>query len=113
MKGDSNRSVLTSGLWFTISNFTMKTIGFITTPIFTRLMTKSEFGDFNNIQTWLMILMYVTSLNLEGSLVRASHEHKEDMDNYAFSMFGLSLTSTVIWVGVVWNHHNFIKIIWY
>lgn len=101
MKENSNRSVLTSGLWFTISNFTMKTIGFLTTPIFTRLMTKSEFGDFNNIQTWMMLLMYITSLNLEGSLIRASYEHKEDLDNYAFSMLGLSVTSTVIWLGLV------------
>ena len=55
--------VIKSGVWFTVSNFIMKSIGFITTPIFTRLLTKAEFGDFNNFQTWMMILLYITSLN--------------------------------------------------
>lgn len=89
-----NNKVIKSGVWFTASNFLMKTIGFITTPIFTRLMTKAEFGDFNNIQTWMMILLYITSLNLEGSLIRASQEFKSDIDNYSFSMICLSLLST-------------------
>lgn len=66
-----------SGIWFTVSNFLMKTVGFITTPLFTRLLTKSEFGEFNNFQTWLILFTYITSLNLEGSLIRAVHEFKE------------------------------------
>lgn len=75
----------------------MKTIGFITTPIFTRMLTKSEYGDFNNFQTWMMILLYLTSLNLEGSLIRASHEYKNDFGDYVFSMISLSVISTSIW----------------
>lgn len=95
----SNRA-LKSGIWFTISNFLMKTIGFITTPIFTRMLSKTEYGDFNNFQTWLMILLYITSLNLEGSLIRACHEFKEDIERYIYSMILLSVISTVIWWGI-------------
>ena len=47
-----NNKVLKSGIWFTISNFIVKSIGFITTPIFTRMLSKSEFGDFNNFTTF-------------------------------------------------------------
>jgi len=72
-------------------------VGFITTPIFTRLMSQSEYGDFNYFQTWMMILLYITSLNLEGSLIRASQEYKEDIDNYSFSMIILSTCSTLVW----------------
>lgn len=93
----SGNKALASGVWFTVSNFIMKTIGFLTTPIFTRLMTKTEYGDFNNFQTWLMILMYITSLNLEGSLIRASQEFKDDIDRYSFSMVALSALSTSAW----------------
>lgn len=90
-----------SGIWFTISNFLMKAIAFIITPIFTRLMTKTEFGDFNNFQTWMMILLYITSLDLEGSLIRACHEFKDKFDEYLYSMICLSMLSTLIWFGVV------------
>ena len=90
----TKNKALNSGIWFTVSNFFTKAVGFLTTPIFTRMLTKSEFGDFSNIQTWLMILAYITSLNLEGSLIRATHEHKKDLDSYVFSMITLSAIST-------------------
>ena len=89
--------VIKSGIWFTVSNFLMKAIGFITTPIFTRLMTKTEYGDFSTFQTWMMIMLYITSLNLEGSLIRACHDFKDDIDRYLFSMVSLSMASTAIW----------------
>lgn len=92
-----NNNALKSGVWFVSSNFIMKTIGFITTPVFTRLLTKSEFGDFNTFQTWMMLILFLTSLNLEGSLIRASQEHKKDFDGYVFSMVTLSMISTSIW----------------
>lgn len=87
-----------SGIWFTISNFIMKSVGLITTPIFTRLMSQKEFGDFNNFQTWLMILLYITSLDLEASLIRAVYDFKDDIDRYVHSLIVLSMVST----GVFW-----------
>ena len=100
-KREKNKA-LSSGIWFTVSNFIMKSIGFITTPIFARLLTKAEYGDFNNFQVWMMILMYITSLNLEASLLRASQEFKQDMDRYVFSMITLSWVSTAFW-WIVYN----------
>ena len=43
-------NVISSGIWFTISNFFVRSIGLVTTPIFTRMLTKAEFGSFNNFQ---------------------------------------------------------------
>lgn len=97
MNDVNNYKVIKSGIWFTASNFLMKSIGFITTPIFTRIMSKTEYGDFNNFQTWLMILLYVTSLDLEASLIRACHEFKDDIERYVFSIIALSMFSTGIW----------------
>lgn len=92
--------VIKSGIWFTVSNFLMKAIGFITTPIFTRLMSKGEYGEFSTFQTWMMIMLYITSLNLEGSLIRACHDFEDDIDRYLFSMISLSMISTIIWWGL-------------
>lgn len=107
MVNNANKVAMKSGIWFTISNFIMKSIGFITTPIFTRLLTKVEFGDFNNFQTWMMIIMYITSLNLEGSLIRASKEFKDDLNSYTFSMFALSISSTAMWFLIINIFSNF------
>lgn len=91
----------------------MKAVGFITTPIFTRLLTKSEFGEFNNFQTWLILLTYITSLNLEGSLIRAVHEFKKDIDNYVFSMMTLGIISTLFWWLIINSFYSlFYKILY-
>lgn len=89
-----------SGIWFTASNFLVKGIGFITMPFFSRLLTKAEFGDFNNFTTWLNILLIVTSFNLESSLIRARFDFEGHLDEYVFSMQVLSMISTAIWFGV-------------
>ena len=88
-----------SGVWFTASNFIMKSIGLITTPIFTRMMSKAQFGDFSNFQTWLMILLYICSLDLEASLIRAVYDFREDIDRYVHSLVALSMLSTgLFWI---------------
>ena len=92
----SYSKALRSGVWYTISNFLMRGVGFITTPIFTRIMTKSEYGDFSNIQTWMFIALYITSLDLEASLIRASFDYKEDLDRYVHSLISLSILSTFL-----------------
>ena len=73
--------VIKSGIWFIVCNIVTKSIGFITTPIFTRILTKSEFGDFNNFTTWTGIILFITSLNLESSMIRARFDFEDDMDN--------------------------------
>lgn len=93
----NERAAVKSGIWFTASNFLVKGIGFITTPIFTRMLTKAEFGDFNNFTTWVNILMIVTSLNLESSLIRARFDFEDHLDEYIFSMQLLSMISTGAW----------------
>lgn len=92
----NNQKAISSGIWFTISNFIVRSIGFITTPIFTRLLSKAEFGDFNNFTTWTGIILILTSLNLEASLIRARFDYEEDLDAYSLSMISLSALSTLI-----------------
>ena len=48
----SNKKVIKSGFWYVFANFLNKGIVFLTTPIFTRLLTKGDFGLFNNFLSW-------------------------------------------------------------
>lgn len=96
-KGQSSSVILKSGIWFTICNIVTKSVGFLTTPIFTRLLTKAEFGDYNNFTTWTGIILLITSLNLESSIIRARYEFGDDLDNYVASMSFLSCLSTLVW----------------
>lgn len=97
----NNKKALKSGIWYTVSNFLVRGLGFITTPIFTRLLTKEQFGSYNNYTSWLNILTILVTLNLESTLISARYDYEEKFDKYIFSVLSLSSLSAVIWIGVV------------
>lgn len=88
--------ILKAGIWYTISNFLFRGIGFITTPIFSRLLTKSELGMFTNFTSWLTILALVTSLELQMVVIRSKMKIKDDLDSHIFSMSVISSIFTII-----------------
>ncbi len=96
------RKALKSGVWYTAANFLTKGIAFITTPIFTRLLTKQDFGLFSNYTSWLTIIGIFVTLNLTATLISARYEYEDDFDGFLFSMLGLSSLSAIIWF-VVFN----------
>ena len=97
-----NGRALKSGIWYTASNFLVKSIGFITTPIFTRLLTHSEFGAFNNYTSWLNIITIFVTLNLESTLISARFDFEKKFDEYILSVLSLSTTCALLWL-VVFN----------
>lgn len=97
MKKNNSHIVLKSGIWYTISNFLTTGIGFITVPIFTRLLTQEEFGAFTNYASWINILTIVFSLNLYATLISARYEYEERLDEYICSILSLSLLSISFW----------------
>ena len=90
-----------AGAWYTASSFLIRSIGLITTPVFTRLLTKAEFGLFNNFTSWLSIITIIVTLNLESTLISARYDYEDDFDGYIFSMLALSTLSGVIWITVM------------
>lgn len=97
----NNTKAFKLGIWYTLSNFLVKSIGFITTPIFTRLLTHVEFGAFNNYTSWLSIITIFVTLNLESTLISARFDYEEDFDSYILSMLSLSFISAIVWFVII------------
>ena len=93
MSLENDKKAIKSGVWYTISNFIVKSIGFITTPIFTRLMTQTEFGNYSKYLSWQSIAVIIMTLNLEATLVSAKYDYKNKFDQYIFSVLNLSMLS--------------------
>ena len=53
-----------ASLWFLMCAFLQKGVSFITTPIFTRLLTTSEYGQYSVFNSWYSIVTVFVSLNL-------------------------------------------------
>ena len=86
MANSSGKVIFKSGIWYTISNLLVKGLAFITAPIFTRLLTKAEYGEYNNYSSWLNILTVVVGLSLHASLISARFDYEEKFDKYILSI---------------------------
>lgn len=98
-KAASSSVVAKAGIWYTICNFLFKGMAFITSPIFARLLSKTELGDFSNFTSWITVLIVLTALDLQMSIIRSKLEIEDDIDSYIWSILSLTSIITVIAYG--------------
>lgn len=91
----SSSVVAKAGIWYTISNFAFRSVAFITTPIFARILTNAQYGEFNNITSWVSILFIFTSCDLYTSIIRAKLDYEDDLERYGFSVLTLGSIITI------------------
>ena len=90
-----------AAIWFTICNVVNAGLVVLSTPIFTRLMTQTEYGAYNTFFAWRGVLVIFTSLNLSygvfnNAMVR--YEDSKTRDEYVSSMQGLYTVITAAWL---------------
>ncbi len=94
---DNNTKALKSGFWYILSNLIVRGITLITTPIFTRLLTQEQYGDYSNFLSWTNILVIIITMRMESSLISAKYDYKEKLEMYNLSI--ISLTAVLAAVG--------------
>lgn len=84
-----------AGFWYVISTFLMRSLSFITTPLFSRLMNPADYGEFSNYASWQITLLIITGAELHNTLPRAYYDFTEDYDGYvsAVTIAGCVLTA--------------------
>mgnify|MGYP000604473678 CR=1 FL=1 len=85
-----------AGFWYTVGNFFLKGVSFITIPIFTRLLSTSDYGLVSLYMTWVSFFSIVVGLSLNSSVMRGYNDHKDDYDKYLSSTLFLSLLSFAV-----------------
>ena len=82
---------------YTLASLFTKGLGIITTPLFTRIMTSAEIGEFNTFSSWYSMIGVVATLSLSsGAFSLAMFEYPQDRDTYSSSMWGLSSLATAV-----------------
>lgn len=88
-----------ASLWFLVSAFFQRGISVITTPIFTRLMTPAEYGEFSVFYSWCGIITIFVTLNLFfGVYVRGLVKFEKERSIFSSSMEGLTLALVIFWL---------------
>ena len=94
-------STKTIAFWYVASNLLVSGFSIITTPIFTRILTKTEVGNFGNFTAWFSILTILVTLNLYSTIARAKYDFNEEMDQYLSSILILTNLVTLAFYLVV------------
>lgn len=84
-------------LWFVFCSVLQKCISLITTPIFTRIMTPEQYGQFSVYNSWLQIFTIITAFRLNYAVFnKGMSKYKEDRDGYTSTMQTVTFSITVI-----------------
>ena len=83
---------------FAISNFATSGINYITTPIFTALLSTAEYGTVAVYNSWFDIVKVFASMTLiyPGVLNVGLYEHSENRWKYLSSMLGITTFCTLV-----------------
>lgn len=86
-----------AALWFTLANFLVKGISFITVPLFAKYLSPSEYGKYSIYQTYQGILINFATFEMySGAYIRGLLRYKKDEDFFTWSEQALSTLLTVI-----------------
>ena len=87
---------------FFISTLITKGIAYLTTPIYTRLLTTEEYGQVSVYLTWMQVFGIVAMFCLSyGVFNNGMVDYPDKRDDYSFSMLILSNIITISFFGVV------------
>ena len=81
---------------FAVASFATSGINYITTPVFTRLLSTHEYGTVQVYTSWLSIVQVFASMTLiyPGILNVGLYEHRENRWKYLSSMLGITSVTT-------------------
>lgn len=87
-----------ASFWFLICSFLQRGISMITTPIFTRLLSIVEYGQYSVFNSWLSVITVFVTLNLfSGVYMQGIIKYEDDRRIFVSSMQGLCTTLVAIW----------------
>ena len=88
-----------AGLWYTLSAFFLRGLGFITTPIYTRILTTDQFGVVSVFNTWEQLISIICTFNLFlGGFNNGMRDYKDKRYKYVSEVQGLITVITLFWL---------------
>lgn len=94
-------SFLSSSIIYVFGSFLTSGLAFITTPIFTRLLTPEDYGITSVFATWVSVFTIFVGVQTSSTIATAHiHFKKEEFNQYLSSILFLSTVSFAI-VGLI------------
>ena len=91
-----NKKAFKAGVWYTFGNLLLKGCVFFTLPIFTKLLSTSDFGIYNTYMAYEGIVTAIIGLGLYGTVKNAKLDFENRFDDYLSSIITFSLFFLII-----------------
>lgn len=97
-----------AGFWFLVCTVVQRSVTVITTPIFTRLLTEDEYGEYGVFISWMGILScFVTMFIFSGIYPQAIVKYSEKKNEISSGMQGITIVLVLFWCAVYYLGRNF------
>lgn len=97
-----------ASFWFLLCGFFSRGVSFITVPIFTRLLSTEEYGQYNVFNSWFGIVSVFVTLDLfYGVYFQGLVKFEKKRNEYSSSLQGLCLTLVLMWTIIYLLFHDF------
>lgn len=101
-----SNDVIKASTWYIVCSFMTNALNFITAPIFTRIMPKEAYGEYNNFISWYGIISCIVGIALSTTIMRARYDFKDEFKSYITSMMMLATVHVFILYIVAWGFRD-------
>ena len=105
-------NTLKSAAWYTFSNILSKAMTLMMTPVFSRVLSKNEYGEYTNFISWQNILVSIFSLELSSTVLRAKFDkdNEKSFNSYVFTISCFSILISFVLSILLCALHKFTDI---
>ena len=99
-----------ASFWFLVCSFLQQGVAMITTPIFTRIMSTSDYGKYGVFTSWYGIVFIIVTLSLAGGVyTQGLIKFDGDRKIFTSSLQGLTAILVLVWLLIYIFIHNTIN----
>lgn len=102
----SDHKEIKAGAGYTIGNILIKGISFLSLPIFSRLLSTTEFGYFNTYVSYEAITTIVIGLGMHASIKTAYYDYKGKQNTFISTQVIIVSTVTVLLTLLYYGFHK-------
>ena len=99
---EKSGKIIKAGLGYTIGNYLLKGLSFLSVPIFARLLSTEDFGEYNTFVAYEGILFVLIGFAIHSSYKNAKYRYIDDIGYNGYKTY-ISNTMLLITVsGIIW-----------
>lgn len=92
----NSKNEVKATFFYFISNICTRAFGFLTIPLYTHMLTTSEYGYLNTYSAWVSVLSVILGLSLSGAIYGHVKLNKKEINKFQSSVFSLSFVSAIL-----------------